>query len=326
MLEKTTAAVKPLSFKVDWGGANLVRAGGWLAQWVWEQTAEHRPSVLATGRGMGDNLAALASGEVEVALATPASFARLALEGRGPFQGRGIPGLVAIGALPHRDAMIPVARREFGFSSLSDVAAYEGPLRVSLGSGDQDGFMGFGAEVVLAAAGIDLDKIVARGGRVTRHEQPFDAIADLRHGRADLMISEAIMTPDWQDLGHNADVTFISLNDTEADAIKGRWGLGTITIPGGYLPGQTKPLRALDYSDWIVATTRSLPDETAALLARAFVKHGAEFERGYRHLPVDYSPLRYPIDHRVARHTGIELHPAAAAEYNAADRTEEGLN
>lgn len=220
MLNNAQTGGEPLSFKVDWGGANLVRAGGWLSQWVCEQTPDHRQSVLLTERGMGDNLASLAKGEVDVALATPASFAGLALEGTGPFKGRGIPELVAIGALPHRDAMIPVAKREFGFTSHTDVAAYEGPLRVSLGSGDQDGFMGFGAEVVLAAGGIDLEEIVARGGQVTRHEQPFDAIADLRQGRADLMISEAIMTPDWQDLGQDGGVTFLSLCGAEADAIE----------------------------------------------------------------------------------------------------------
>jgi len=267
---------------------------------------------------MGDNLSALGDGEVDVAFATPAAFARLAREGRGPFEGRAIENLVAIGALPHRDAMLPVARADSGLRTLADVAAHPGPLRVSVGVNDPDGFMGFGGDLVLAAGGVDLDEIVRRGGTVTRHEQPFDVIDDLREGRADLMVSEAIMTPDWQALAREQDVRFLSLTPDEVHRIDARWGLGVIEIPPGYFPGQDYPVVGLDYSDWICATTTDLDDETAALLADAFVHGGEALARGYRHLPVDYSPLRYPIDYRVAGRTSIPLHPAVERAYESA--------
>lgn len=312
-----------LRFRADWGGANLVRAAGWLAQWVWENTPNHQLSVIETGRGMGDNLRALGHGETDIALATPAAFARLARDGRGPFEGDALPELVGIATLPHRDAMLPVARRELGIRALKDLVEYDRPLRVSIGAGDPDGFMGFGGELVLASAGISLDHFVQRGGTVTRHEQPFDVIADLRDGRADVMISEAIMTPDWQKLAEAQDVAFLSLEDDEAGWLASEYGLDTILISENYFPGWTQPIRGLNYSDWIVATTRALPDETAALLARAFIEDGEAFARSYRHLPVDYSPLRYPIDPHLARETPIPLHPAAEREYNAADNRSE---
>lgn len=318
MVDPISKAVGRLRFQGDWGGANLHRAAGWLSQWVWDRTPEHRFSVVYTGRGMGDNLVAAARGEVDIAFATPACFARLAREGRGPFEGRALPNLRAIASFAHRDAMIPVVRAELGITSLAEVAAYEGPLRVSLGVNDPDGFMGFGADIVLEAGGVDLDEIVRRGGTVVRHEQPFDAIADLREGRADLMVSEAIMTPDWQALAREQAVRFLSLAPAEIEALRERWDLGTIEIPANYFPDADYPVTALDYSDWICVTTDALDDETAALLARAFVEDGEYFARGYRHLPLDYSPLRYPIDFRVASQTPIPLHPAAAAVYEAA--------
>jgi hypothetical protein len=74
----------------------------------------------------------------------------------------------------------------------------------------------WGGANLLDAGGVDLAAIVARGGTVTRHEQPFDAVHDLREGRADLMVSEAIMTPDWQQLAAGRDVTFLSLSSAEA--------------------------------------------------------------------------------------------------------------
>lgn len=314
-----TAPGAPLRFRADWGGANLLRASGWLAQWVWENTDDHRLSTIHTGRGMGDNLRALADGDVDVAFATPAAFARLARDGRGPFADGPLSNLVAIASLPHRDAMLPVVRAGLGLRSLADVAAYQGPLRVSLGASDRDGFMGLGGEIVLGAGAIDLDEIVRRGGTVTRHEQPFDVIDDLREGRADLMVSEAIMTPDWQALAREQNVRFLSLADAEVQRIEEKWGLGVIEIAPGYFPGQTDAVVGLDYSDWICATTTDLDDETAALLAQAFVVAGESLARGYRHFPVEYSPLRYPIDFRVAGDTPIPLHPAAARVYELAN-------
>ncbi|QNE21357.1 hypothetical protein F1D05_29850 [Kribbella qitaiheensis] len=314
MLEEDDSS-RLLRLKADWGGANLTRAAGWITQWVWDNTTDHRQAVIYTGRGMGDNLRALGAGDVDIALATPASFARLAREGVGPFEGAPIPDLVALGVLPHRDAMIPVVRKDLGITTLAELAAHPGPLRISLGVNDPDGFMGFAADAVLSAAGVELEDVVARGGQVTRHEQPFDVIADLHEGRADVMISEAIMTPDWQELSRDGSVVLLSLADDEVAALDHRWGLRTIELPGGYFPHTADTIRALDYSGWIVAATSGLPDEFAQLVAQAFSVNSEALARGYRHLPVDYSPLRYPVDLPTAIATPIPLHPAAEAVY-----------
>jgi TRAP-type uncharacterized transport system substrate-binding protein len=309
----------PVRFKADWGGANLTRASGWLAQWIWERTPRHRPSVIHNGRGMGDSFQALGDGDVDIAIATPAAFARLAQQGLGPFEGRGVPTLRALAVMPHRDAMLPVVKSELGLRSLGDVAQYDGPLRVTLGVNDPDGFMGFAGDAVLRAGGIDLARIVANGGIVLRHEQPFAAIADFHEGRADLLVSEAIMTPAWAALALQNDATFLSLAPAESASLKERWGLGTIDIPSGYFPTVQAPITALDYSGWIITTTSALPDDIARLIASAVVENSAAFDRQYRHLPVDYSPLRYPIDYRLAMDAPIDLHPAAAEVYAAAD-------
>ncbi|MFT4306136.1 MAG: TAXI family TRAP transporter solute-binding subunit [Microbacterium sp.] len=282
--------------------------------------------MIYTGRGMGDNLRALAAGEVDVAIATPASFAAFAQRGVGPFEGNPLSNLVAIAALPHWDAMVPVARRELGLHSLADVATFEGPLRVSLGANDPDGFMGLAGDILLGVAGVSEVDIIARGGKVTRHEQPFDVIADLHEGRADLMISEAIMTSDWQALARG-DVEFLTLTPEQIDALDAQWGLRTRDIPAGYFAGTSPAIRALDYSDWLIATTTALPDDVAELLARAVVDDSEYLARTYRHLPVEYSPLHYPIDYRLARETALPLHPAVARVYDSADaQTAAGQN
>ncbi|MGI8589453.1 MAG: TAXI family TRAP transporter solute-binding subunit [Nakamurella sp.] len=308
-----------LRLQGDWGGFNLTRTCGWLAQWVYDNTADHRRSLIYTGRGMGDSFRALAAGVVDVAVATPAPFARLAQQGLGPFEGAPIPELRALAVLPHRDAMIAVARADLGLSHLSDAAGHSGPLRISLGAGDRDGFMGFAGDMLLQAAGIDLAELTANGGVVTRYEQPFDSVADLREGRADVMISEAIMTPDWARLASDADVSFLALSGAEQQWIADRYGLGTLEVPAGYFPGVAEPLVVLDYAGWFIATTIDLPDDVAALLAHAVVSNTEPLARQYHHLPSERSPLAYPIDYREASKTPIALHPAAAEVYRDAE-------
>lgn len=311
-----------LRLQGDWGAFNLTRTCGWLAQWVYDNTPDHRRSLIYTGRGMGDSFRALAAGEVDVAVATPAPFARLAQEGLGPFEGDPIPQLRALAVLPHRDGMIAVARADLQLEFLSDAADHPGPLRISLGSGDRDGFMGFAGDMLLKAAGMDLADVEAKGGVVTRHEQPFDCVADLREGRADVMISEAIMTPDWARLATEADVTFLPLSATEQQWIADRYGLGTLEVPAGYFPGVEHPLCVLDYAGWFIATTTDLPDDVAALLAGAVVFNSELLAGQYRHLPPERSPLAYPIDFRLASRTPIPLHPAAAQVYQDAENAQ----
>ena len=309
-----------LRFQGDWGSVNLTRTCGWLAHYIFDHTHDQRRSIILTGRGMGDSFRALEADLVDVAVATPASFAPLALNGLGPFAGHAIPELRAVAVLPHRDAMIAVARAELGFRTLTDAADYPGPLRISLGAGDPDGFMGFGGELLLQSAGVELEAVVARGGVVTRHEQPFDSVDDLREGRADIMISEAIMTPDWVRLASEADVTFLPLTDQQQIWLAERYGIGAVQVPAGYFPGLEQQLPALDYAGWIIATTTRLPEAAAELLARAVVEDSEVLARQYRHLPAERSPLAYPIDYRLARNTPIPLHPAIARVYDQAQQ------
>ncbi|MFT4229815.1 MAG: TAXI family TRAP transporter solute-binding subunit [Microbacterium sp.] len=298
-------------FQADWGGANLTRVSGWLAQWLWEQTDGRIRSAILNGRGMGDNLRALTAGEVDIAVLTPTVYAAHAHAGTGPYEGAPATHLRGLAVLPHRDAMIAVARAGLGFARLSD-AAGAGPLRVGLGLGGPDGFMGHAAEVLLDAAGIPVASIQARGGTLVRHESPFDVLGELIDGNVDLAISEAVMAPAWQRL---SGVVHLGLDDAEALAVRAA-GFDTFELESGRLPGQRRALQVLDYSGWAVLTTDALDDEVAALIARAVCTHAGAIERHYRHLPVEASPLTYPVTATDAARMPLPLHPAAAAEYD----------
>src|SRR5918999_4022011 len=95
-----------LRFQGDWGGANLTRICGWIAGELFNRAAKGTRSTIRTGRGMGDNLVAVARGEVDVAVATPAGFARMARAGQGPFVKEPLQSLRAVACVPHHDAML----------------------------------------------------------------------------------------------------------------------------------------------------------------------------------------------------------------------------
>ncbi|MFT4214971.1 MAG: TAXI family TRAP transporter solute-binding subunit [Microbacterium sp.] len=307
---------RTIRFQSDWGGANLTRVAGWLAQWLWESTDGGLRSVIHNGRGMGDNVRALGRGLIDIAIVTPVNVAAMALDGSGPFRDDPpVPMLRGLATLPHRDAMLAVARRDLGLRHLSDAASSAQPLRISMGLGDPNGFMGFAAEAVLDASGIHLDDVLAAGGDILRHESPFAVIDDLLEGRADIAISEAIMTPKWQQLGADGGFTFLGLSDAEERAASERSGLGAIGIPAGRFAGLDHSIRAVDYAGWAVLTTDRLDDEVAELIAEAVCVHAAALERHYRHIPVDGSPLTYPIIAASAARMPLPLHPAAERVY-----------
>ena len=99
----TTARLdRPVSlrFMGDWGAINLTRICGWLAQEVWDRSPGDTRSLIYTGRGNTDNLRAVAQGEVDVAVVTPSTFANMAIEGIGLFEGEAYPYLRALGEVP----------------------------------------------------------------------------------------------------------------------------------------------------------------------------------------------------------------------------------
>jgi TRAP-type uncharacterized transport system substrate-binding protein len=306
-----------LRFKGDWGAFNLTRICGWLAFEVFRRTgAVHH--VIHTGRGMADNIIALGRGEVDVSIATPAGFARLALAGRGPFAGNPIPGLRAIGCLPHQDALLFALPAELGISTMGQLRDAKPKLRISLARDDGESFMGFGAAAVLRASGIEPQDILAWGGEFVYGEDPSECVEHMNEGRADTIIQEAIMTPWWNDLAEGRPLRFLSLEDDAAQQLEEAYGLTTLTVEAGFLNGMDEPVRALDFTGWQVLVRDDLDDEVAEMLAAIMVENSETFEGQYRHIPVRFSPLAYPITAQGLAATAVPLHPGAERYYRSA--------
>src|SRR5439155_9628598 len=103
------------------------------------------------------------------------------------------------------------------------------------------------------------------------------------------------------------------------DDLHAAFGYERVDVVPGEYEGVEGHGPVFDWSQWIVVTRADLPEEAAYLLAQVVVEDAAAFEAQYRHIPVEHSPLRYPIEAKeVARTGAVPLHPGAAAFYESA--------
>lgn len=313
-----TASTTPpqLRFKGDWGAFNLTRICGWLA-WEFGRRAGSYHHVIHTGRGMADNLIALANGEVDVSITTPAGFARLARKGLGPFAGQPIPNLRAIGCLPHDDAMLIALRAELGVRTMAELRELKPAMRVALAPDDGESFMGFGAAAVLRASGVEPREIIEWGGEFLYGEDPSECLGVFMSGQADAVIQEAIMTPWWNDAAEANDLVFLSLEPEATERLQRELALDSREVNAGHLRGIDQAIQAVDFSGWLVVARDDLPDEIAETLATILTETSDFFERQYAHLPPRFSPLAYPISPEKLAAVPIPLHEGAQRHFRS---------
>ena len=306
-----------LRFQGDWGGVNLTRICGWIAGEIYNRAGVGTCSTIRTGRGMADNLFAVGRGEVDVAVSTPAGFARMALDGRGLFSDEPLPTLRAIGSIPHRDALLVAVPAHLGIHTFAELRERRPVLRLTMAPNDGISFMGVAADSVLKASGISPADIVEWGGHLIFHEQPQECVAEVMAGNADAIIQEAIMTPWWQEMTEAHGFEFLPLEDSAAGHLESELGVGSIEVPAGYLPGMDSAVRAADFRDWMVVVRQDMRDDVAGLIAAILAETSHKFDRQYSHLPVRFSPLDYPTTPDRLAATPIPLHPGAESYYRS---------
>lgn len=101
----TTSQSITLSFQGDWGRYNMHRICGWLSSELIELFGPQTRIAIWNGTGAMRNLEAVGHGQVDLALITPASFGKMAVEGAGPCAGEALQ-LRALGQIPHNDRLI----------------------------------------------------------------------------------------------------------------------------------------------------------------------------------------------------------------------------
>jgi TRAP-type uncharacterized transport system substrate-binding protein len=304
-----------LHFMGDWGQANLHRVCGWLMQEMGERSGPHSRFATWNGRGGIDSVRAVGRGIVDLALTTPAAFARMALDGRGPYAGEPYPFLRALGTVPQRDRLVLAIDASRNIRSFDDLRARRPALRIATSVNDGVNNIGLAAHTILDLAGITREKLESWGGRFVEAERPDACIEFIKRGEADAVFQEAIMTPWWRELTEARDLTFVPIERAVLDQVERDFGWPRAVLPGGYFRNLPQPLETLDFSDFMIIVRDDMPDDIAELLAFCIAETSEALEIQYRHIPPDKSPVTYPLVPTEMAKTAIPLHPAAARYY-----------
>lgn len=153
---------------------------------------------------------------------------------------------------------------------------------------------------------------VSLGGR-NRAEQMVD-------GEFDLMIDEAMMTPDWKMMSEEANLRFLPVDDDVLDYLEEIYRAEREVMPEGYLQGVDQGVPSVGKSGWMMACRSDLSNEAAYEIISGLDerKHLIEDYFDYKSSRDDYTnaPLTNDIDmNEIWRNTEVDLHPGAEAYY-----------
>jgi TRAP-type uncharacterized transport system substrate-binding protein len=307
-----------LQFQGDWGRANLHRALGFLGYELTGLSGPYTRYAIWNGRGGRDNVEAVGRGEIDVALAVPVPFMRMAMEGKGPCAGESYPHLRMLGYVPQHDRMIVALRRDLGINSWAEWREKKPKLRVTLGPNDNISFIGIAGHMLLEAHGLPRMTLEKQGCRFIEHDEPRGCTVDMLEGEADAIVQEAVMTSYWQELANKRDLVFLPIEPQARDKLKAEYALPSATLRKDYLRGIDREMEFLDFSHFALITTTDLPEDVAYALAWALIERYETLEMQYRHIPPERSPVSYPIDPKAVCRTPIPLHPGAERYYRDA--------
>ncbi|HUY18589.1 MAG TPA: TAXI family TRAP transporter solute-binding subunit [Candidatus Binataceae bacterium] len=304
-----------LHFMGDWGQANLHRVCGWLAQEVGERSGPYSRFATWNGRGGVDSVKAVGRGTVDLALTTPAAFARMALDGRGPYAAEPFPFIRALGTIPQRDRLVLAIDAAKNIRSFDDLRERRPALRIAISTNDGINNIGLAGHKLLELEGITRERLESWGGRFVEAERPDACLEFMKRGEADAVFQEAIMTPWWRDLTERVDLTFVPVERSVLDQVERDYGWPRAVLPAGYFRNLNEPLETLDFSDFLIIVRADMPDDIAELLAYCIAETSEALEVQYRHLAPERSPVTYPLVPTEMARTAIPLHPAAARYY-----------
>jgi uncharacterized protein len=306
-----------LQFIGDWGQANFHRICSWLTQEFCDRAGPRSRVAIWNMRGGGlEGLQLVSDGEVQLCIGTPAKLLSSALTGEGMFTESGpMPNLRALAVLPQRDRMMLAIHPKFGVRSFEDLRRVKPPLRIATSVNDGTNFIGYVAMRLMEAHGIDEPTLKTWGGSYILTTRPEQAIANMRNGKADAVLQEAIMTPWWAELIEDQNLVPIPVEKEALARLAPEPGFEPASIRAGFWSTVQDELLSTNFSDFMVLVRDDLPDDIAYLLTWCLVETRKNLEIQYAHIPPERSPVTYPLDPSAMAKTSIPLHPAARSFY-----------
>ncbi|MEK7863664.1 MAG: TAXI family TRAP transporter solute-binding subunit, partial [Chloroflexota bacterium] len=239
---------------------------GWLSREMTRRSGPHTRIAIWSGRGHVDNVRAVGRGEVDIALVTPASFARMAVAGSGPYARDPYPDLVALGTIPASDRLLFAVSAGTGIRTFKDLREDRPPLRFATAPNDGIHHVGMGVANVLERSGVSRQAIEGWGGRFIELEDARRCTEAVLNGEADAVLHAGISEPGWSRLAAERAMNFIPI-EAEVGAHFEKVGWPRATVAKGALRGITEELATMDFSDVLLVCRKDLPEDVAYLAA-----------------------------------------------------------
>jgi TRAP-type uncharacterized transport system substrate-binding protein len=220
---------------------------------------------------LGGTGAALSVGrkKYDLALANPASLARMAVLGRGFYKKTLL--LRAIGVFPSWDRLVFAVHPRTNIRSLDELKEKKYPLRISTRQGGKYHSTLFAIDQVLAAHGFGLAEIERWGGKVLRAASPSskDRKEHIKSGVVDAVFDEGIKS--WGSLALQSGMRLLRLSDQALRKLE-RVGYTRTSIKPQHYPQLDQTVETVDFSGWLFFCRRDLPDPLAYRVASAVDK------------------------------------------------------
>lgn len=300
----------------DWGTANFHTLLGWLAAHLRWRSEPLSKFTIQTGSAYRDGVELVGMGEADLAITTPIHIGtRWALEGKHFYAGRAYPYLRTLGHFPQDDRLTLAVRADLGVRSFGDIRRLKPKLHIAQTPRDMDNLCSYAIDLIWRAHDIEPTDIEAWGGARFEHENPRACLRAALEGRVNAVFNEAIMVSQWSELVGKHPMVFIPIEPDAMKRLVDDYGLRPAVLERGRLRNE-EDIPCLDWSNWGTVVRADMPDDLAYRITSVMVEERAEFEARFRHMPVEFSPLTYPIDpHRMPHGVDLPLHPGAQAYY-----------
>ncbi|KAK5060171.1 hypothetical protein LTR84_010055 [Exophiala bonariae] len=300
----------------DWGQATFHKILGWLSQEFCDRAGPRSRTRTWTVCGGGvEAIPLVHNGEADLCVVTPNQLMAGAISGQGIFAQYGsMPHLRALAVLPQRDRMILAVHPKLGVQSFEDIRQTAPALEIATSKDDGTSFIGYVATQLLAAHGITTETLRKSGGKFVEFTRPHECLAAAIDGRANAVIQEAIMLPEWNELVEKHGWIPIQV---ETAAIKSLLvpGFSGDSLPEHFWSTRPDEIHAIDFSDFLLVVRDDMPSDVAELLTWCLVHTRANLERQFKHIPPEKCALTYPLDPVAMSKTSLELHPGARKVY-----------
>ena len=289
-----------LEIKGDPGGGELHRIAGWLSREMTRRSGPFTRIAIWSGRGHVDNVRAIGRGDVDIALVTPASFARMAVAGGGPYTREAYPDLLALGTIPAPDRLLFAVSAGTGVRTFKDLREDRPPLRIATAPNDGIHHVGMGVANVLDRSGASRQAIESWGSRFIEFDEASAATQAVIDGAADAIFQAGTADSGWSKMAAERSMNFLPI-EPEVGAYFTKVGWPTATVAKGMLRGMTEDVPAMDFSDVLLVCRKDLPEDVAYLAAWCLVQ----------------TRDRDALDARLVSNTVLPLHTWARAFYDS---------